>query len=79
METKYMIFSRNPPEDPVIYLDDEHIKRVKTFKYLGTIMNDQWDPQHEIKKNRRHMVRQAFVKFRPSYVTRTLTLKYDTD
>ncbi|XP_072386768.1 putative uncharacterized transposon-derived protein F52C9.6 isoform X1 [Diabrotica undecimpunctata] len=64
LKTKYMVISRNSPEKPIICIGDDRIKRVKTFKYLGTTINDQSDPQQEI-KTRIQMARQAFVKFRP--------------
>lgn len=44
MKAKLMIISRNPPENPIIYVDDEPRKPLKTFKYLGTTINDQCDP-----------------------------------
>ncbi|CAG9832474.1 unnamed protein product [Diabrotica balteata] len=74
LKTKYMVISRNPPENPIICIGDDRIKCVKTFKYLGTTINDQSDPQHEI-KTRIQMARQAFVKFRPLLCNQNLNFE----
>lgn len=71
-KTKCMAISRNAILSAQLHIDNTPIEQVKTFKYLGTIINDQWDPQQEI-KCRIGNARQAFIKFKPMLCNRNLS------
>lgn len=70
-----MIINRIPLEDWILYVDDESIKYVKTFKYLGLTINDEWDSKYQI-KNRIQMTRQVSTKFTTLLCNKKLKIWY---
>ena len=48
-KTKYMVISKLPDHNGVLYCANEPIERVASFTYLGSNINDSWDHSREIK------------------------------
>lgn len=62
-KTKYMVVSRkNAQNNTTLKINNIEIERVKNFKYLGVLLNDQWDASKEI-RCRIEMARDAFFKY----------------
>lgn len=62
-KTKVMVISRDPVQPLNIRIDNKRIETVSQFKYLGSLVNDRWDPQMEI-KSRIEQAKQAFLKYK---------------
>lgn len=64
-KTKYMTIQKQMQNTQAnIKLDQKDIERVKSCKYLGTIINEDWKQDAEI-KSRIEQARQAFIKMKP--------------
>lgn len=74
-KTKLMIISRNkiPYAEAKILVDGNTIERVQKFKYLGSWLNENWDPEVEI-KYRIVLARTAFVKYQKVLCNRQLNI-----
>ncbi|XP_077290409.1 uncharacterized protein LOC143914177 [Arctopsyche grandis] len=60
-KTKFMIVDRMQTDTGNLTLDGEVIERVKRFKYLGTSLNEEMDPDEDL-RIRIEITRTAFVK-----------------
>ena len=73
-KAKYMIVSKqNAPQDNGIYIDGAPLERVERLTYLGSSINDKWDPSSEI-KIRIERARSTFIKMRKTLCSHNLTL-----
>ena len=68
------VFSRQPRGNATLHLDGRQVERVKSFKYLGGIINDQLNPDNEI-KSRIESGRFTFNKIRSLFCDDNLNLK----
>lgn len=58
-----MVVSRDNIPDINIQLNGERIERVETFRYLGCVVNEKWEPELEI-KCRIEQARTTFLKLK---------------
>lgn len=72
-KTKIMVVSKNNTPRANIAIGTHCIEQVENFKYLGCIMNDGLDPDKEI-KSRIEQARHVFLKMRPFFISRNLSL-----
>jgi hypothetical protein len=72
-KTKLMTIAKQRTNADGLYLQGERIERVSRFKYLGTWINDEWNPDSEI-ITRIEIARQAFVKMRKFFCSRDIPL-----
>lgn len=72
-KTKFMVISRRKIQNADLHIEMEPIERVHRFKYLGYTINDEWDPDLEI-KIRIEMARSAFIKMRKLLSNRNLSI-----
>ena len=73
-KTKFMVVSRDNYQNVYLRLDGEQIERVNKFKYLGCIVNDQWDPELEI-RCRIEQARATFLKLRKFLTNQNLNFE----
>lgn len=72
-KTKLMIISRTQHTNAHLELNGKQIERVKKFKYLGSLITDNLDPDVEI-KSRIEIARSTFYAMKPLFCNRGLNL-----
>ena len=72
-KTKFMIISKNAV-DAQIFIAGERVERVRSFKYLGCWLNEDWDETQEIRA-RIEQARDVFLKMKKLLCRRELSLK----
>lgn len=72
-KTKFMAITNNRNVAANIMIAEERIERVNKIKYLGCWINDQWNPDQEI-KTRIECARSGFVKMQKFLCNRQLNL-----
>lgn len=73
-KTKYMIISKqNVPQDNGIFVDETPLEKVHKLTYLGSNINDNWDPSAEV-KIRIERARAAFIRMKKVLCSHDLTL-----
>ena len=73
-KTKFMVISRDILPNVDLQLNGEQIERVNKFKYLGSVVNDQWNPELEI-RCRIEQARATFLKLKKFLTNRNLNFK----
>lgn len=74
-KTKYMVVSRkNYHYGTLLKVNNNNVERVRSFRYLGVLINDQWDISKEI-KSRVEMARDAFFKYKKVFTNHDISLK----
>lgn len=72
-KTKMMIVNKTPINNELLLLNNEQIKQVSTYNYLGCQVNEIWDPDQEIKV-RIEKARNVFIKMKQLLCNRQLDL-----
>lgn len=72
-KTKMMVISKNPNINPILTVNGNRIEQVQKYKYLGSTINSEMDPDQEI-KIRIEMARNAFMKYSTLLTNRNLNL-----
>ncbi|XP_056635919.1 uncharacterized protein LOC130444665 [Diorhabda sublineata] len=62
-KTKFMVISKTSINNVSLSINNQPIERVHRFKYLGSWLNDEWDPDEEI-KTRIEIPRSMFFKLK---------------
>lgn len=73
-KTKMMIISKDGAENAQLELSGEHIERVQHFKYLGAWMNEDMNPDEEI-KSRIALAKDAFSSWHKVLTSRDLCVQ----
>uniref|UniRef100_A0A8D8SXR8 Craniofacial development protein 2 n=1 Tax=Cacopsylla melanoneura TaxID=428564 RepID=A0A8D8SXR8_9HEMI len=73
-KTKSMIISKEKIEGVQLIINNKVVERVKTFTYLGTTLNEDWDHSQEI-KCRIEKARSAFNNMSKLFKTHNLTVE----
>lgn len=76
-KTKLLIFSKSRNIQADLVVDNNRIERIRTYTYLGTRVNDEYDQSQEI-RTRIEMARGAFLKMRRILCNRDLSLELRT-
>lgn len=72
-KTKFMVITKINIDHVRIRIEDQEIERVRRFKYLGCWLNDEWDPDEEI-RSRIEIARSTFFKIKTLLCNRDLSL-----
>ena len=62
-KTKVMVVRKKESEPFTLQVGGRNIERVSQFKYLGTLVNEKWNSDLEV-KSRVEQARQAFLKYK---------------
>ncbi|XP_075151162.1 uncharacterized protein LOC142225273 [Haematobia irritans] len=74
-KTKFMIISKKQEyKNAVLKIQNSNVERVKSFKYLGATITDQWDSSKEI-RCRIELARDAFLKYKKVFVSHDINLE----
>nr|CAH7712302.1 unnamed protein product [Callosobruchus chinensis] len=73
-KTKFMVVSRDNLPNVDLQLNGKQIERVNKFKYLGSMVDDQWNPELEI-RCRIEQARTNFLKLKQFLTNRNLNFK----
>nr|CAH7716432.1 unnamed protein product [Callosobruchus chinensis]CAH7751816.1 unnamed protein product [Callosobruchus chinensis] len=73
-KTKFMVVSRDNLPNVDLQLNGTQIERVNKFKYLGSMVDDQWNPELEI-MCRLEQARATFLKQKKFLTNRNLNFK----
>lgn len=75
-KTKFMIVSRDnaPYDDARLRVDNKNLERVSKYKYLGSWLHQDWNPDREI-RCRIEMARSAFYKYKNILTCRDLNIE----
>nr|CAH7735352.1 unnamed protein product [Callosobruchus chinensis] len=73
-KTKFMVVSRDNLPNVDLQLNGQQIERVNKFKYLGSMVGDQWNPELEI-RCRIEQARATFLKLKKFLTNRNLNFK----
>lgn len=72
-KTKIMAFTKKPVQAHLV-IDGDLVEQVSTYKYLGSIVNDQCDPKREV-RSRIEQARKTFISMRQFFVRSDLSLE----
>jgi len=73
-KTKFMIISKEDITGVHLSINQSIIERVHKYKYLGTVINDQWDNAEEI-KCRMGKARNVFNSMSSSFKSHNLSIQ----
>lgn len=72
-----MTFSKNPINDTSITINGTQLEKVNEYKYLGTLINETGDQNHEIKR-RIEIARSTFIKMKKLFCNRDISIHLRT-
>lgn len=72
-KTKYMLITKATQDNPMVYVENQPIERVREYKYLGTTLNANNDSTQEI-RIRVEQARSVFTRMKKLFCCRDLNL-----